>query len=77
MTVTTKTSFKRPRDEAAEVMRCLRETLREPAFAAALALLVSGNGQRMNGNLSANKKAADRKSAAQQEARVADATTHI
>jgi hypothetical protein len=31
----------------------------------------------MKENFSANKKAADRKSAAQQEARVADATTHI
>jgi hypothetical protein len=31
-----------PRDEAMEVLRCFRESLREPAFATALALLVSG-----------------------------------
>jgi hypothetical protein len=33
-----------PRDEAAEVMRCLRESLREPAFASTLVRLVSGEG---------------------------------
>ena len=33
------------RDEAAEVLACLREALRESAFAKTLALLVSGNGQ--------------------------------
>jgi len=30
------------RDEAAEVMRCLRESLRHPAFATALAAVLSG-----------------------------------
>lgn len=29
-----------PRDEAADVLRCLSETLREPGFATALILLV-------------------------------------
>ena len=29
-----------PRDELAEILRCLRETLREPAFASAVALLL-------------------------------------
>lgn len=32
-----------PRDEAEEILRCLRESLREPAFARALAQLVSGD----------------------------------
>ena len=31
-------------DEAAEVMRCLRESLRDPTFASVLALLVAGKG---------------------------------
>jgi hypothetical protein len=33
-----------PRDDAAKVMRCLQETLREPAFARTLVRLVFGNG---------------------------------
>ena len=33
------------RNEGTEVLRCLRALLREPAFAGALALLVSGDGQ--------------------------------
>ena len=33
-----------PRDEAADVLRCLHETLREPAFASTLVRLVSGEG---------------------------------
>jgi hypothetical protein len=33
------------RDETSAVMRCCRELLREPAFASALVLLISGNGQ--------------------------------
>lgn len=32
-------------EEAAEVMRCLRESLRDPTFAAVLALLVLGNAE--------------------------------
>jgi hypothetical protein len=34
---------RRVRDEVSDVMCCLRESIREPAFASALALLVSGN----------------------------------
>jgi hypothetical protein len=34
MTAATEASAKTPRDEAAEVMRCLRESIREPALAA-------------------------------------------
>jgi hypothetical protein len=34
------------RDEAGEVMRCLRLSLCEPTFMKALALLVAGVGQR-------------------------------
>ena len=33
------------RDEAADVMRCLSELLREPAFASTVVHLVSGKGQ--------------------------------
>ena len=33
------------RDEVANVMRCLRESLREPEFARALIQLVAGNWQ--------------------------------
>ncbi len=33
------------RDEAADVLRCLRESLREPGFITALVRLVSGDGQ--------------------------------
>jgi len=33
------------RDDAAEILRCLQGALREPDFASALALLVSGTGQ--------------------------------
>ena len=33
------------RDEVANVMLCLREVPREPTFASALVLLVSGNGR--------------------------------
>lgn len=32
-------------DEAAEVMRCLGESLRDPAFASVLAVLVAGKRQ--------------------------------
>jgi len=39
-----------PRQEATEVLRCLRELLREPAFASTLAHLVSRNGQREETN---------------------------
>jgi hypothetical protein len=39
------------RGEAAEVMRCLRESLREPAFAAVLVLLVSEKGKGDENNL--------------------------
>lgn len=45
MTATAATCPEGARDEAAEVMRCLRHVLREPIFAQALALLVSGNRQ--------------------------------
>ena len=31
-----------PRDEAEEILRCLRESLREPAFATAPAVVLSG-----------------------------------
>ena len=34
------------RNETAEILRCLREALREPAFASALALVVSDGQQR-------------------------------
>jgi hypothetical protein len=33
------------RDEATAILRCLRESLFEPLFMRALALVVSGNGQ--------------------------------
>ena len=33
------------RDEVAEVLRCLRESLRQPAFATALALVLFGKRQ--------------------------------
>ena len=42
MSATAATCPKSMQDEVAEVMRCLRETLREPAFAITLALLVTG-----------------------------------
>jgi hypothetical protein len=44
----TATAATRPnsvRGEAAEVMRCLRESLRQPAFTRVLARLVTGNGR--------------------------------
>jgi hypothetical protein len=42
VTATAATCPKSVRDEAAEVMCCLRESLREPAFASALALVLCG-----------------------------------
>ena len=42
MTAPVATSLKDAREAAAEVTRCLREALRDPAFAAALVLLLSG-----------------------------------
>jgi hypothetical protein len=52
-TVLAEATFAR-RDEASEVLRCLRESLRQPAFTQVLARLVTGNG------LGEKRKLADR-----------------